>query len=68
MPRFNFDLIGARTVHDPNGLIFVNCKAAGRFAVELANDLSALRPELHENASVVMTDERNLLTYCIAIR
>jgi hypothetical protein len=68
MPRFNFDIAGAHTVHDPYGMIFADCQVAGRFADRLADELSFLRPELNETASVVMTDEhRNLLTYCIAI-
>jgi hypothetical protein len=68
MPRFNFDLLGARTVHDPNGMVFADCEAAARFANELANELSVLRPELNECAFVMMTDEPdNKLTYCIAI-
>lgn len=68
MPRFNFDLVGARMVHDQQGMIFADCQVAARFAEELAADLAVLRPELCEHACVVMTDERrDKLTYCIAI-
>lgn len=68
MPRFNFDLVGARTVHDRHGMIFVDCGAAARFATELATELSTIRPELNDQACVVMTDERrNEITYYVAI-
>jgi hypothetical protein len=39
MPRFNFDLIGSRVVHDHRGMLFEDCKAAARFAEELATEL-----------------------------
>jgi hypothetical protein len=69
MPRFNFDLVGPRPVPDRQGMIFQDCHVAGRFADELAADLSTVRPDLRGKASVVMTDEhRNLITYCVAIR
>jgi hypothetical protein len=68
MPRFNFDLVGACTVRDRHGLIFVDCGLAGRFADELAAELGVIRPELRNKVSVVMTDqERDTLTYCVAI-
>lgn len=68
MPRFNFDLVGACAVHDRHGLIFADCRLAGRFADELAAELSVIRPELRNTACVVMTDEgRDKLTYCVAI-
>jgi hypothetical protein len=68
MPRFNFDLIGSRVVHDHRGMLFEDCKAAARFAEELATELGVARPELHGKASVVMTDERHdALTYCVAV-
>lgn len=68
MPRFNFDLVGARNVHDHHGMIFADCQVAARFADDLAADLNALRPDLRERACVMMTDEcRDKLTYCVAI-
>jgi hypothetical protein len=68
MPRFNFDLVGARAVHDRHGLIFADCRRAARFADELAAELAVIRPELRNNACVVMTDQgRDTLTYCVAI-
>jgi hypothetical protein len=68
MPRFNYDLVGARTVLDRQGLIFEDCQIAGRFADRLASDLGVVRPELRETACVMMTDEfRNELTYCVSI-
>ncbi len=68
MPRFNFDLAGPRPVTDRQGMIFQDCYIAGRFAAKLAAELSIVRPDLREKASVVMTDEgRNAITYCVAI-
>jgi hypothetical protein len=70
MPRFNFDLFwpGAHMVHDHQGMIFADCRAAAHFADELAADLCMVRPELRDVASVVMTDERRSeLTYCVAV-
>ena len=68
MPRFNFDVVGIRTVADHNGLIFADCQVAARFADNLAAELSILRPDLCEKACVMMSDERrNKLTYCVAI-
>ena len=68
MPRFNFDLVGARAVHDHQGMIFADCQIAARFADELAAELGVVRPELHEKTSVVMTDERReQITYCVGI-
>jgi len=68
MPRFNFDLVGARAVHDHHGLIFADCRRAARFADELAAELAVIRPELRNSACVVMTDQgRDTLTYCVAI-
>jgi len=60
MPRFNFDLVDVRMVHDPQGMIFADCQVAARFA----DELSVLRPELFEAACAMMTDERrDKLTY-----
>jgi hypothetical protein len=68
MPRFIFDLVGARRVRDHHGMIFVDCASAARFATELAAELSDIRPELNDHACVVMTDEgRNDITYCVSI-
>jgi hypothetical protein len=68
MPRFNFDLVGSRTVHDRYGLLFADCQAAARFADGMAAELSTVRPELRDNACVIMTDgHRDKLTYCVAI-
>ena len=68
MPRFNFDLVGTRTVHDHRGLLFTDCQVATHFADNMAAELSVIRPELRENACVMMTDEhRDELTYCVAI-
>jgi hypothetical protein len=68
MPRFSFDLVGACAVYDRHGLIFADCRLAARFADELAAELSILRPELRQNACVVMADQgRDALTYCVAI-
>jgi hypothetical protein len=68
MPRFNFDLAGAQAVSDCKGLVFRDCRVAGRFAERLAADLGSARPDLCGRASVIMTDERRMnLTYCVAI-
>jgi len=68
MPRYNFDLAGSQSVSDQNGMVFLNCYVAGRFAKELAADLGAVRPDLCGRASVIMTDEhRTEITYCVAI-
>jgi hypothetical protein len=68
MPRFNFDLVGVRSVRDYQGMIFADYAVAARVATELAAELSAIRPELNDHACVVMTDERrNDLTYCVSI-
>jgi hypothetical protein len=70
MPRFNFDLIrpGAGAVHDHQGMIFADCRAAAHFAEGLAADLGMVRPELRDAASVVMTDERrDEVMYCVAV-
>ena len=68
MPRFNFDLLGARVVRDHQGMLFEDCLVAARFAEKMATDLGAIRPDLHGKASVVMTDERrNELMYCVAV-
>ncbi len=59
MPRFNFDLVGARPVRDHQGMIFADSAVAARFATALASELSAIRPELNDQACVVMTDDRS---------
>ena len=68
MPRFNFDLVGACAVHDRHGMIFADCRIAARFADDLAAELGMIRPELRNNACVVMTDQdRDALIYCVVI-
>jgi hypothetical protein len=68
MPRYNFDLLGARMVRDNQGMLFEDCLVAARFANKMATDLGAVQPELHGNASMVMTDQhRDDLTYCVAV-
>jgi hypothetical protein len=58
MPRFNFDLAGARAVHDPHGMIFADCLVAAHFAEEMAANLGEAKPELRGTSSVVSTHTR----------
>jgi hypothetical protein len=70
MPRFNFDLFwpGTGAVHDHQGMIFADCRAAAHFAEGMAADLGMVRPELRDEASVVVTDERRReFMYCVAV-
>jgi hypothetical protein len=52
MPRFNFDSAGVQPISDHNGMIFLDCSVAGRFAKELAADIGSVRPDLCGRASV----------------
>lgn len=68
MPRYNFDLVGTRTVHDHHGLLFADCQMAARFAENLAAELSVIRPDICDRAWVRMSDQREqLLIYCVSI-
>lgn len=67
MRRFFFDLFGPMPVEDEHGLLFGDLTVAARAAEMLAKDLSEIRHELRGSTSVVVTENRNEFTYCIAV-
>lgn len=67
MRRFFFDLFGPKPVEDEHGLLFEDVTVAARAAEMFANDLSETRHELRGSTSVVVTENRNEFTYCVAI-